>query len=132
MTLNVGRNPGEPFAVPIKLRQTDASSYVIEAPLGIPVAVVGSLSATGGTLTAPDSLGGTSPGRVISIMLPAGSVASQTIVVVPDEGTESVDIRLTLRPPPGEPPYEQMQGFELVDERGRPQRQLLFGRVETL
>ena len=129
--LNLGSNPGEPFAIPIKLRQTDATSYVVEAPLGIPVAVVAHLSATGGTLSQPDSPAVTSPARALSMVLPAGSVASPRVDVVPDDGSESVVVRLTLRPPPGEPPYEQMQGFELVDEDGRPQR-LLWGAVETL
>ena len=66
------------------------------------------------------------------MVIPAGSVASPRITVVPDDGREAVDVRLTtLRPPPGEPPYEQMQGFELVDEHGRPHR-VLWGGVETL
>ena len=100
--LNLDKNPGAPFALSIKLRQTDATSFVLEAPLGIPVAVVASLSATGGTLFESDRPGATSPGKVLSVVLPAGYVAGQRISVVPDKGDDPVDVRLTLQPPPGD------------------------------
>lgn len=132
VTLNLGKNPGEPFALQIKLRQTAAASYVLEAPLGIPVAVVATLSATGGTLFETHSPEATSPAKPLSFVLPAGFVVSQSISVAPDDVDEPVVVRLALQRPPGEPPYEQMQGFELVDEQGRLQRSLLWGHVESL
>ena len=116
--LNLKKNPGTPFAIPIKLRQTDDTSYVLEAPLGTPVALVVSLSATGGTLFESDSPGVISPERVLSIVLPAGSTGGQRVSAVLDNGSEHVDVRLTLQRLPGDPPYEQMQGFELVGEAG--------------
>ena len=119
-TLDIRQWANEPLAA--RDFEGLVTSYVLEAPLSIPLAVVASVSATGGTPTKTDSPGATAPGRVLSIMLPAGSSAGQRISVVPDNADEPVVLRLALQLPPGEPPFEQMHGFELVDENGRPHR----------
>ena len=85
--LNLDKNPGAPFALSIKLRQTDATSFVLEAPLGIPVAVVASLSATGGTLFESDRPGATSPGKVLSVVLPPGTSPARESLSCPTRAT---------------------------------------------